>query len=320
MVMGVLTMRICLILLFASLYHVVSAVEVLEIRGPDAVLIEIYDVPVTVYLAHLQVDDDPEMQKKATELLESLVAGKKVKLKYEAAYGEHQGAGRVHLLKSLRSVNVKLIEAGLARYVPGGEDKYAQQMQEAEATAKTAKEGIWSDSYQQKTDTPTVAEQKPEEPEQQAQVSKREPEKAAAAKVKKKAPFCAELSGKYYYASNSREARRLNPRKIVYYKTEREAQRAGKKKPSKAKAEPTEQTMAAADKLMAQGEELYYKAVDMPVSDKRDQLYGDAFDYFTKAMLIYRDFFEKDQDNAKLGETLRQCMQLRYGAMKYKRP
>ena len=246
-----------------------------------------------------------------------MVVGKKVKLKYEAAYGEHQGAGRVHLLKSLRSVNVKLVEAGLARYVPGGDDKYAQQMQEAEAEAKAAKAGVWSDGYQPKTDTPTVAAK---EPKQQPQVSKREPEKSAAAKVKKKAPFGAELSGKYYYASNSREARRLNPRKIVYYKTEREAQRAGKKKPSKAKAEPTEQTMAAADKLMAQGEELYYKAVDMPVSDKRDQLYGDAFDYFTKAMLIYRDFFEKDQDNAKLGETLRQCMQLRYGAMKYKRP
>ena len=51
---------------------------------------------------------------------------------------------------------------------------------------------------------------------------------------------------------------------------------------------------------MAKGEELYYKAVDMPVSDERDKLYGDAFDFFTKAMLIYRSFFEKDQDNAKL--------------------
>ena len=72
MVMGVLTMRVCLILLFASVYHVVSAVEVLEIRGPDAVLIEIYDVPVTVYLAHLQVDDDPVMQKKSDGIIRKL--------------------------------------------------------------------------------------------------------------------------------------------------------------------------------------------------------------------------------------------------------
>ena len=306
-------MRICILFMIVCLCSSAYCVEVVDVNGPDSVVVEIYQVPVTMRLAHVEVADSQKLQDKASALLKELVSGKKVKLKYDKSYGEAGGTGKVHLLKSLRSVNVKLIEAGLAAFVPGGDDKYAKQMQEAEQKAKTAKKGMWSDGYAKSTqDSSKKSVAKNAAPAKRPVKSKTGKQETAA--------FCAERGGKYYYASDSREAKRLNPRKIVYYKTEKDAQRAGKKKPNAQKEAPVAQTMESANELMAKGEELYYKAVDMTVSDERDKLYGDAFDFFTKAMLIYRSFFEKDQDNAKLGETLRQCMQLRYGAMKYKRP
>ena len=292
-----------------------AAVEVVTVPAADVVVVEVMSVPVAFSLAHVALPDDAELQAQGAALLKELVEGKSVKLKYEDDFGAAAGTGRVHVLKSLKSVNVKLVEAGFARYAAAGDDgnKYAQQMIAAEASAKSAKKGLWAKDQTAK-EAPAVAARPKDEPKPQSKKPATEKSMRASAK------FVAELSGKYYYPVSSSQADKLNKRKIVYYKTEKEAVSAGKKKAEKQSTKKVAQTMENADALMAEGREHYSKAVDMDVSDARDKHYGEAFRILTQAMLIYRAFYEKDENNAELGETLRVCMEMRYGAMKNKRP
>ncbi len=312
-------MRYLLLGIVLILVAQVTAADVVAVNEPGAVVLEVADVPVSFKLAHIQIPEDASIQAAALKLLKKLAEGQKLRIKYEASYGEAGGTGRVHLLKSNKSINIKLVEAGLAQYAPGSdaEDKYAKKMAEAEAEAKSAKKGIWGEAAEPKK---TMPDKEPE-----VAVAKKEPKKEtsrkdSSASMRASAKYVAELSGKYFYSVDSSRAKRLNKRRIVYYKTQKEALDAGKKEYKERKEGKVEQTLANADKLMAKGEAHYTKAVDMPATYDRDKEYGEAFRYLTQAMLIYRSFYEKDETNEKLGETLRACMHMRYGAMKNKRP
>ena len=300
---------------FCAMQHA-AAVEVVTVPAADVIVVEVMSVPVAFSLAHLSIPDDEEIQALGTALLKDLVEGESVKLKYEADFGALSGTGRVHVLKSLKSVNVRLVEEGFARYAPAGdaENKYAQQMLEAEKSAKAAKKGLWAKDIKPTAAKPQVAAQDEEEVKAQGNGP------STQNSMRNSAKYVAELSGKYFYPVGSDQADKLNERKLVYYKTEKEALSAGKKKAEEKSAQKVAQTMESADALMAEGREHYAKAVDMDVSDARDKHYGEAFRILTQAMLIYRGFYEKDEKNAELGETLRVCMEMRYGAMKNKRP
>jgi hypothetical protein len=298
---------------------VLSAADVIAVNGPDSVVVELADVPVALGLAHVEVPPNEQIRQQCQAKLKEILGGEQVRIKYEESFGTQAGSGRVHLFIGTKNVNVQLVAAGLARYLPGSdpEHKYGLKMAEAEVSAKEAKRGFWgmaAEAPEQQEPTPVA--KKEDEPE----ADKPAVEKPAIASKEASAAFCAELSGKYYYPTDSDEAAKLNKRKIVYYKSEGEAEQAGKKKFEAKEEKEVAQTMESANALMAKGRELYTKAVDMGATYERDKYYGEAFGYLTQAMLIYRGFYEKDESNEKLGETLRVCMEMRYGAMKNKRP
>lgn len=278
-----------------------DAYPVIAVPAPDRVVVMTKTFPVVLGLAHVAVPDDDATRAKAQAKLTELMKGKKCSILYTDAFGtDDMGAGKVQFVINGENINALLVEAGLARFQNGLKPDAALEkpVKDAEAKARKGKAGLWS-----KGDDAKPAEK---------------PSQVAA---NKKGPFCSELDTPFYFASDSAEAAKLNPQRVIYYPDEATAQRAGKK--AKAKVETgaitSDGSEAAADMIFAKGQEAYNDALAKGNTPGRDEAYEVAYQYLTKAMQDYSALAEKRPNDEALGEKLRKCMQLRYGTVKQRR-
>jgi hypothetical protein len=278
-----------------------DAYPVIAVPAPDRVVVKTQSFPVVLGLAHVAMPDDDVGRAKMKEKLTELMKDKKCSILYTPAFGtDDMGAAKVHFVINGTNINAALVEAGLARFQNGAKPDPAMEksIKDAEAKARKANTGLWA-----KSGNATVAQK---------------PSQVAA---NKKGPFCSELDTPFYFASDSADAAKLNPQRVIYYPDEATAQRAGKK--AKAKIEPSAITSdgseAATDQLFAKGEAAYNDAVAKGNTPARDAAYEEAYQYLTKAMKDYSALAEKRPNDDVLGEKLRRCMQLRYGTVKQRR-
>ncbi len=275
---------------------------VVSVPAPDRVVVLTKNFPVVLSLAHINIPSDDASKAAAQKYLADLLKGKRVSILYTDGFGtDEAGAAKVHFLMGKDNVNASLVGEGLARFEEGQKPlpSYERSVRSAEEDAKKAKKGIWKNG-----DKPQMAKVK---------------ESAVAAN--KKGPFVSELDTPYYYASDSSDAAKLNPKRVIYYPDEATAQRAGKKQKVKVEkaAIASSGSEADADAMYKKGEDAYNDALDKGNTPARDEKYEEAYQYLTKAMQDYTALVEKDPKNEALGEKLRKCMQLRYGTVKQRR-
>lgn len=295
-----------ILLAMAGTVGVSASDAVASVSGPDTVVVEYRDIPVAFGLAHIQVESADADAARAR--LEELVAGKEVSVIYKEGFGvDEVGTAKVHLKVGKDHVNQILVTEGLARYVDTGDGStYARLLDMAQTRAKEDGTGLWG--------RPAVVAAAPEPAAAPAPAA----EPAAAVAAGPKGPFCAEITGAQFYASDDPRVARLNQGKLIYYKSEADARRAGKR-PAPAEAQVGSGGADDADRLLAEAKEVYSQAIAAGNTGKRDELYGEAFGKFTAALQIYSPLVEANPDDAALAEKLRETMQLRYGAMKQRR-
>lgn len=300
----------CRILLLASVMLASSVLAGESRQGVDAldadrVLVKFGDLPIALSLAHLDAPADAADRQACKQRLSALVKGRPVDVQYQAAFGtDRDGGGYVHLMVIGGDVAETLIGEGLARYKAGsGAPALDRALKSAEDGARSAKKGLWAKA------APTTVAARPGVP-------------APTAATAAKGDWAAELSGRYYYRADDRALAGVNAQRLIYYKDEAAAKKAGKQPapaaPSVAPAGPA--TLAAADSVYAVGEDLYRTAISKGNTDARDQFYEQAFAKLSEAVQLYGSLVEKDENNDALAEKLRRAMQLRYGAMKQRRP
>ena len=279
----------------------VDAYPVIAVPAPDRVVVMTKTFPVVLGLAHVAVPADDATRAKAQARLSELMQGKKVSILYTENFGtDEMGAAKVQFVINGENINAMPVEAGLARFQNGAKPDPALEkpVQLAEAKARKARTGLWA----------AGEEAKPAE-------------KPSVVASNKKGPFCSELDTPFYFASDSAEASKLNPQRVIYYPDESTAQRAGKK--TKARVEQgaitSDGSEAAADMIFAKGKEAYNDALAKGNTPARDEAYEVAYQYLTKAMQDYSALAEKKPNDEILGEKLRSCMQLRYGTVKQRR-
>jgi Staphylococcal nuclease homologue len=278
-----------------SLYPVVT------VPAPDHVVVLTKNFPVVLSLAHVAIPDDDASRAAAQKYLAEKLKGKRVSIIYTDGFGtDASGAAKVHFLIEADNVNAGLVGAGLARFQEGTkpEPAYERVVRSAEEQARKSKTGLWKGGDQPKTG-----------------------EKPSQVATQKKGPFVSELDTPYFFASDSADAAKLNPQRVIYYPDEATAQRAGKKaKANVDKAAITSNgSLADADKMFAKGQDAYNAAIDKGNTPERDVKYEEAYQYLTKAMQDYTALVEKKPNDEALGEKLRKCMQLRYGTVKQRR-
>lgn len=278
-----------------------DAYPVLAVPAPDRVVVMTKTFPVVLGLAHVAVPEDDAGRAKAQAKLTELMKGKKCSILYTDKFGtDEMGAAKVQFVINGENINAALVAAGLARFQDGaGSDPALEKVvKDAEAKARKGGTGLWA----------KTGEEKPAG----------KPSQVAA---NKKGPFCSELDTPFYFASDSAEASKLNPQRVIYYPDEATAQRAGKKAKTKVEtaAITSDGSEAAADMIFAKGQEAYNTALAKGNSPERDKAYEEAYQYLTKAMQDYSALAEKKPNDEALGEKLRKCMQLRYGTVKQRR-
>jgi endonuclease YncB( thermonuclease family) len=303
--------------------------QAVDVTAPDQVALHFHGLPVVVALARIAVPDG-DGAKACQDRLTTLVKGKPVTLIYQDDFGSSPaGVPRVELLVGRSNVNLTLLDEGLVRYQAGSTvvAGYDQPLQAAEAKAKAAGKGVWAASAApgDAGAAPVAAAPAPDAgaapapaaaPTAGAGGAVPAPDAGAAPS----GPFCSELNTTSYYPSDDPAVASVNPQRLIYYPDEAAAQRAGKTRPASAPADlPSDGTVASADAIFAQGQDVYAQAIAAGNTPKRDQLYSQAFVIFSKAMQIYSPLVDKDPDNQELGEKLRKCMMLRYGSVKQRR-
>lgn len=294
-----------LLLLSVSLAALSGAetATVLAVPAPDQLLVQWRGIPVVVPLAY--VSDAGES---CRAKLEQQAKGKSVELQWQQHFGTTPaGAGRLLISLGDLTLNRTVVEAGLAKYQPSTTpdspaDKYMLQAQDK---ARRSQNGLWA------------AAAAPAKPAVAAATTPAAPA-AVPAKPATSGAFCAELGAKYFYPNNHKAVTGIDPQRLIHYADEAAAKRAGKLPPP-AESSAVAPTLANADRLYAEGKTLVSQAVDKGNSPERDQLYGDAFPKLNQATQIYATLVEQ-QPNDDLEEKMRSCMQLRYSAMKYRRP
>lgn len=276
--------------------------DVVSVADDGRVVAKVGEIPVLLALGHVALPDDPAQRQAAQQRASALAVGKSATVVWHPGFGQDaSGAGRVHLRIGTVLVNATLIEEGLVRYQSdGGETgSHAKLFAMLEKKARDGKKGVWAAAA-----APAIAAVPPPPATGPA------PTPAAA-----KLPFCAELNGRYYYTSDAPEVARTPANRLIYYRTEAEAKKAGKQAaPQQAAAVSVDRD--SADRLFARGKEVYTRAVNLPASAERNQAYDEAFQVLTQAMQVYSQLVEKNPKDAALEEALRQTSQLRYGAMK----
>lgn len=307
--------RIVCALAVASGLAAVEA-KIVAVPAADRVVANVGGIPVVLGFAH--IDIPTAMADSARQQLVTLLEGKTVRIDHDAAWGtDANGSGRVHIRVGQTDIAVRLIDEGLARLAPdlatdGTKERLLATTQDR---AKRAKKGLWA------SDAPaTVVASKPPAtaPAKPAPASRPAAPEAAAAPT---GAFASELNNRYFYPADHRALANVPRQRLIYYADEAAAKRAGKLAPPEdSPAVKGGATEGAADEIFAKGEKTYSEAIAAGNSSRRDQLYGEAFKTLTDAMNLYGELVEKDESNEALAEKLRRCMQLRYGAMKQKRP
>ena len=134
-------------------------------------------------------------------------------------------------------------------------------------------------------------------------------------------PFCSEIDSKFYFPSGHPGVATVSAQRLIFYPDEATAQHAGKTLSPQTQLDglPTGNDEASADAVFAKGKQIYGTAVDAGNNSHRDDLYGQAFVIFSDAMRIYSALVEASPNNEALSNKLHDCMQLRYGALKYRR-
>ncbi len=315
------------LLALASTVPAADSFPVLSVPAPDRVVVQYQGLPVGLSLAHLDVPLQPAAQAACQDRLTSLVKGKKVEVVYKSGFGvDAQGIARVQLLlPDKTNVNDVLVAGGFARYKPGTrpEPQFDEPIRKAQERAKSGKSGVWSGSGAWAEVEATDAPDAPANAPASAPIASAAPSPAPAPgePAKKKGPFCSELDSKYYYPSDHRAVANVNPQRLIYYPDEASAKRANKMpSPSADEDVPaSDGSESGADAVFAKGKDIYAQAISKGNTPERDQMYEKAFVVLSKAMQQYSALCEKKPNDEKLGEKLRECMQLRYGSVKQRR-
>ncbi|MBA3846731.1 MAG: thermonuclease family protein [Planctomycetes bacterium] len=277
---------------------------VVGVADADRVVLNYRGLAVTVALAHIEV---PEAQRaKARDRVRELTRAKKAEVHYLPDFGvDEAGAARVHLTIDNADVAEVLVAKGLARYQPGAKRaaKFEDALKKAQEQAQKGKLGLWAAGGD--AATPTAAAAAPA---------------VAAAAPAVKGPFCSELDSPFYQASDDAAAGAIPATRVIFYKDEATAKKAGKRLREAAPADlPTGEGEASGDAIFAKGKGVYADAIAAGNSSKRDDLYEQSFQILSKAMTIFGALVDQRPDDEALGEKLRECMQLRYGSMKQRR-
>ncbi len=296
-------MRLLAVLLTCAAMAAADNGEILAVLGPDRLAVQYYQLPVVVRLAEIEI---PAETTDAAQAMLGEATGKKSLVNWAQDLGaDEAGTPRVYvtLISETRSLNETLVEAGLARTKPLGQGgRNRERLAAAEAKARKSKIGLWAAATAEAGSKPTPA----------AAAASR-PSPAA------KAPFCAEVDGKYYYPSDAPEVNRLNAKRLVYYAREVAAKKAGKQAWQPAAPSSAGSTIADARAAFERGKVLVTNAAGQEPTPERDKLYERAFLELSAAMQVYGRLAEAKPDDKALGEEMRLCMQMRYGALKSKR-
>lgn len=296
-------MRPFLALLAAAALAAAEHGEILAILGPDRLAVQYYQLPVVVRLAEIEI---PVETTDAAQARLGEASGKKSNVTWAQDLGaDDGGTPRVYITlgSDAKSLNETLVEAGLARAKPLGQGgRNRERLAAAEAKAQKQKLGLWAAA--------------PAAPPVAAPAAPVAAKPAAAAK----APFCAEVDGKHFYPSDAPEVNRLNAKRLVYYTSEAAAKKAGKQawQPA-APSAGGGSTLADARAGFQRGKALVTEAAGFGPTPERDKLYERAFLELSAAMQIFSRLVDAKPDDEALAEEMRQCMQMRYGAMKSKR-
>lgn len=290
--------RLILILLLAGGAVGAEPGEVLNALGSDRLSIQYFQLPIVVRLAELEIP--PETAERAEAMLAAVV-GKRATIAWQADLGaDEAGTPRVYVTVGAdpEPLNEALVRAGLARFAPLGTGGRARdRLAAAQDKAKKAKAGLWAAG----TEAAVAAV----------------PSQAPAA-PRAGGPFCAEVDGRIFYPSDSPEAARLNPRRVVFYASEAAARKAGKSA-ARPSAAPAVNGLDGARAALAHGKSLIEQAAGAPPDEKRDALYERAFLELSAAMQVMTPLAEAHPDDERLGADLHACMELRYAAMKSRR-
>jgi hypothetical protein len=286
---------------------------VLAVPQPDRVVIQYRGLPVSLGLAHIEVppgDQAGALQQR----LGTMLQGKHVDVVYARGFGsDASGSARVQLVVDFVNINEAVVAAGLARYKPGDrpEPLYEERIQKAQEKAQKAKVGVWAGG--------AVAPAAPSVARVEAKPVETAPVRIESS-VKPKGPFCSELDSAYYHPSDSRQIANVNPQRLIYYPDEAAAKRAGKTPPARQTEDlSSDGSEKSADGIFARGKEIYAQAISLGNTPERDAGYEKAYGVLTKAMQLYSALLEARPNDERLGEKLRQCMQLRYGSVKQRR-
>ena len=309
-----------------------AADEFISVDRSDHIMVHYRRLPVGVALAGVTIPASQEAA--AVDLLSKSMRGRQVTINWEEDFGTlPNGTAKVVLFVGSRSVNEKLLRSGFAK-LDESFPKTANQhrlFRYAERDAKDKSAGLWGEpepstpapttsalaskpaatSTPDDTATATVAAQST------TTTKESQPAKRATLQSFFEGDYVSEIGGKYYYHRDAAAVRRLDRAKLIYYQDEKAAIKAGKKAAPELKA--TTGDLASAEEAFQKGSEYYQQASGAPASKERDELYKKAFVTLTESMRDYRSYLEKNEDDAEAAKALRQVMQMRYGAMKYRR-
>ncbi len=292
--------------------HSVDTFPVAAVPAADRVIVAMYrGIPVNLPLAHLEVPEATRTQ--AKERLTKLLTGKRVDVRWAAGFGaDASGTGRVQLVVDGVNVNETLVKEGLARYQPGGttEAAYEEPLRLAQEQAKRKQAGVWAAGAAAPASVVAAVP---------AAVPTSPVTTAAGAAVSKGA-FASELDSRYYYPANHRAIASVNAQRLIWYRDEDTARKAGKQTPPPEASElKFDHSPAGAESAFAKGKELYAQAIAMGNTSERDTMYGQANVYLTKSVQIYSGLLESRPDDEIMGEKMRVANQLRYGTIKQRR-
>jgi len=295
-----------------------AAEEVLAVPSGDHVVVSIDRIPVRVQLADIEVPQRGDLPRQAQQRVSDLILGQEVQVIHKSEFGvDATGTGRVHIKAGPQHINAILVSEGLARYVPASETptSYANLVKFAEKDAKEDGRGVWGMPPEQPAAEPgpvLAAVDEPEQPRAQ------EPAGDVTDTAEVRGAFVAELNGRYYYLADDPRVSSINPRRLIQYRTETAAKRAGKQ-PAPEQVSVADAGIEEATQLLADGERIYSEAIAAGNTSRRDDLYGEAFVKLTQAMQVWSRLAEQNPGDAEIAENLRRTMQLRYGAMKQRR-
>jgi len=294
--------------------HSAETFPVTAVPAADRVVVALYrGIPVNLPLAHLEVPDATRSQ--AKDRLTKLLTGKRVDVRWSTGFGaDAAGTGRVQLVVDGVSVNETLVKEGLARYTPGTttEPAYEDPIRLAQDMAKRKQVGVWSAAAAPAAVVAVAA------PAPAAMPAGSVPSAAGAALAK--GAFASELDSRFYFPANHRAIASVNSQRLIYYRDEDTARKAGKlAPPPEATDLKFDNTPAGAEAAYAKGKEIYAQAIAMGNTSERDTLYGHANVYLTKSVQIYSGILETRPDDQAMGEKMRLANQLRYGTIKQRR-